>query len=175
MANREALKEFQTRLAVRLQAARDEAVSVSSWLAVESAGRHFLLPLAQSGEIFPWAGVQSVPYTQPWFLGVANLRGTLTGVVDLAGLLGAVQPRSEQALLESSVLALNGALEVNAALLVDRLAGLRSTQAFVASEPPEAGAPAYFGSAYVDEQGTRWQELNLQALSRHPAFLSISA
>ena len=175
MAQRAALKELQTRLASRLQEAKTRGVAVASWLAVESGGNHFLLPLAQSGEIFPWGGVQPVPYTQPWFLGVANLRGTLTGVVDLAGLLGVVQPRSEQALLESSLLALNAGLEVNAALLVDRLAGLRSAQAFVASEPPGGEAPEYFGSVYIDEQGMRWQELNLQALSQHPAFLSISA
>ncbi|MGD9772696.1 chemotaxis protein CheW [Diaphorobacter sp.] len=175
MANREALKELQTRLAARLQAARGEGVSVSSWLAVECAGRHFLLPLGQSSEIFPWSGVQSVPYTQPWFLGVANLRGMLTGVVDLGGLLGIAQPRSEQALLESSLLALNSALEVNAALLVDRLSGLRGVEAFVDSESPDHEAPSYFSTIYVDAQGTRWQELNLQALSQHPVFLSISA
>lgn len=174
MAQREALKELQTRLAARLQEAKTRDIAVASWLAVESGGRHFLLPLAQSGEIFPWAGVLPVPYTQSWFLGVANLRGTLTGVVDLAGLLAAVQPRSEQALLESSLLVLNAALEVNAALLVDRLLGLRSAQAFVASEPPGDQAPAYFGTTYIDAQGMRWQELNLQALSEHPAFLSIS-
>ncbi len=90
MANREALRELQTRLAARLQAARVEGSSVSSWLAVESAGRRFLLPLGQSGEIFPWTGVQPVPYTQGWFLGVANLRGSLIGVVDLAGLRDAI-------------------------------------------------------------------------------------
>jgi len=175
MAQREALKELQTRLAARLQEAKTQDVAVASWLAVQSGQHQYLLPLAQSGEIFPWSGVQSVPYTQPWFLGVANLRGTLTGVVDLGGLLGAVPARAEQALLESSLLALNAALEVNAALLVDRLIGLRSAQAFVASEPPGDGAPAYFGTTYIDAQGMRWQELNLQALSRHPAFLSISA
>ena len=175
MANREALKELQTRLAARLQAARGEGVSVSSWLAVESAGRRFLLPLGQAGEIFPWGGVQAVPYTQPWFLGVANLRGTLTGVVDLAGLLGGAEARPEQILAESSLLALNGALEVNAALLVDRLSGLRGMEAFAASEPPESGAPAYFGTTYIDAQGVRWQELDLAALSRDPAFLSIGA
>lgn len=175
MANREALKEFQARLAARLQAARGAGVSVSSWLAVESAGRHFLLPLGQSGEIFPWSGVQPVPYTQPWFLGVANLRGTLTGVVDLAALLGSGQARSDQTLSESSLLALNAALEVNAALLVDHLSGLRGMEAFVASEPPEEGAPSYFGTTYLDAQGARWQELDLAALSRHPAFLGISA
>ena len=175
MANREALKDLQTRLAARLQAAKVEDMTVASWLAVESGERHFLLPLAQSGEISAWAGVQPIPYTQPWFLGVANLRGTLTGVVDLAGLLAGLSPRAEQALFEASLLTLNSALEVNAALLVDRLVGLRGAQAFIASEPPGGEAAAYWGNTYIDEQGTRWQELNLQALSQHPAFLSIGA
>jgi len=175
MANREALRELQARLASRLQAARSEGTSVSSWLAVESAGNFYLMPLGQSGEIFPWVPVQPVPYTQGWFLGVANLRGRLMGVVDLAGLLGAGAVRSELTLAESSLLAFNAALDVNAALLVDRLAGLRGTDAFVASEPPAPGAPSFFGTTYIDSNGTRWQELNLQVLSQHPAFLSISA
>ena len=64
---------------------------------------------------------------------------------------------------------------MNAALLVDRLAGLRGTDAFVASESPAEDAPAFFGTTYIDSDGKRWQELNLQALSQHTAFLSISA
>jgi len=174
MANREALRELQTRLAGRLQAA-GEGVSVSSWLAVESAGQRYLMPLGQSGEIFAWPGVQSVPYTQKWFLGVANLRGTLVGVVDLAALLGQPSVRSEQSLSETSLLAFNAALEVNAALLVDRLSGLRGLDAFLSSEPAPQGAPSYYGSIYVDSQGQRWQELNLQTLSQHPTFLGIGA
>ena len=175
MANREALRDLQTRLASRLQAARTEGASVSSWLAVESAGSFYLLPLGQAGEIFPWGAVQAVPYTQSWFLGVANLRGGLVGVVDLAGLMGEVVPRTDQALQEASLLAFNAALDVNAALLVDRLAGLRGTDAFVSSERPAEGSPAFFGTTYIDSSGARWQELNLQILSQHPAFLSISA
>lgn len=175
MANREALRELQVRLASRLQAARSEGLSVSSWLAVETAGQYYLLPLAQSGEIFPWVTVQPVPYTQSWFLGVANLRGGLVGVADLAGMLGTTVTRTEQALSESSLLAFNAVLEVNAALLVDRLAGLRGTESFVSSEPPAPESPAFFGTTYIDAGGARWQELNLQILSQHPAFLSISA
>ena len=175
MANREALRELQIRLASRLQAARTEGVSVSSWLAIESAGKFYLLPLGHAGEIFPRSVVQPVPYTQKWFLGVANLRGGLVGVIDLAGLLGESQQRTEQAMAETSLLSLNAALEVNAALLVDRLAGLRGTDAFVSSEPPAEDAPVFFGTTYLDSSGTRWQELNLQALSQHPAFLSIRA
>ncbi len=119
--------------------------------------------------------MQPVPYTQGWFLGVANLRGSLIGVVDLAGLLGQSTARTEQALGEASLLVLNAALEVNAALLVDRLSGLRGTDAFVDSSPPVTTHPPYFGTTYLDAEGTPWQELNLQALSQHPAFLSISA
>ena len=80
--------------------------------------------------------VQAVPYTQSWFLGVANLRGGLVGVVDLAGLLGSTAARTEQALSEASLLAFNAALDVNAALLVDRLAGLRGTCLLYTSPSP---------------------------------------
>ena len=97
------------------------------------------------------------------------------GVIDLAALLGNVQQRSEQLMAETSLLALNPALEVNAALLVDRLMGLRSIDAFVSSEPSAEDAPVFFGTTYLDSSGTRWQELNLQTLSQHPAFLSIRA
>lgn len=175
MANREALRALQARLADRLQAARSQGAAVSSWLAVEAAGQRYLMPLAQSGEIFAWPGVQPVPYTQPWFLGVANLRGTLVGVADLAGLLGGEVARSEQALAESSLLALGAALEVNAALRVDRLLGLRGADAFAGHEPAAPDAPPYFGAVHLDAQGARWQELDLHALAQHPAFLSISA
>jgi twitching motility protein PilI len=176
MANREALRELQSRLAGRLQAARTEGVQ-ASWLAVESGGRKFLFPLSQSGEIFSLTSPQPVPYTQSWFLGVANLRGGLYGVVDLASFVGghAPVPRSEATRAESRLIALNALLDVNCALLVDRLAGLRSMDAFQSSSEPAEGSPEYFGSGYTDANGAYWQEINLQALSQQPQFLSISA
>jgi twitching motility protein PilI len=176
MANREALRELQSRLATRLQAARTEGVS-ASWLAVESAGARYLFPLAQAGEIFPFASAQHVPYTHSWFLGVANLRGGLYGVVDLAGFVAGRTPamRSDATRAESRLVALNSALEVNCALLIDRLAGLRHIEAFTSSSGPAEGSPGYFGSSYTDVNGVFWQEINLQALSQQPQFLSISA
>ena len=175
MANREALRELQLRLASRLQAAKSEGALVSSWLAVELAGDPYLVPLSHAGEIFSWPVVQPVPYTQDWFLGVANLRGGLAGVIDLAHFMGAAPVRTEQAMAETSLLALNSALEINAALLVDRLAGLRGTHSFESCEPPLENSPPFFGNVYRDGAGVRWQELDLQALSQHPAFLGISA
>jgi twitching motility protein PilI len=176
MANREALRELQSRLASRLQAARTQGVQ-AGWLAVEAAGHKYLFPLAQSGEIFPYAPAQTVPYTQDWFLGVANLRGGLYGVIDLASYVSGKAPalRSDAGRAESRLVALNQLLEINCALLIDRLAGLRNTDAFVTSGSAPEGSPEYFGSAYTDANGAFWQEINLQALSQQPQFLSISA
>lgn len=176
MANRAAIRELQTRLATRLQAARTEGVS-TAWLAVNAGGGNYLFPLVQAGEIFPLANLQAVPYCQSWFAGVVNLRGGLFGVVDLAGFIahGAPQARGDLVLAEASVITLHPALEVNCALMVDSLAGLRNAGAFADSSPPAEAAPAYFGNRYTDLQGGQWQEINLQLLASHPQFLSISA
>ena len=176
MANREALRQLQSRLATRLQAARSEGVQ-ASWLAVEAAGGKYLFPLAQSGEIFPFTSTQAVPHTRNWFLGVANLRGGVYGVVDMASFVAGGKPvaRSEATRSELRLVALNSALEVNCALLIDRLAGLRNLDAFSSSSEPPEGSPGYFGSGYTDANGAYWQEINLQALSQQPQFLSISA
>jgi twitching motility protein PilI len=174
MANREALRELQTRLASRLQAARSEGVS-AAWLAVRVGAANCLFPLAHSGEIFPLTSLQGVPYVRPWFMGVVNLRGGLYGVVDLARFMGqgATSVRTEQSLSEASVITFNAALELNCAVMVDALAGLRKQDAFSAAMAPPAGSPAYFGSCFTDLSGERWQEINLQSLSQSPEFLSI--
>jgi twitching motility protein PilI len=175
MAKREALRDFQSRLAERLQAARTSGVA-ASWLGVECGGSNYLFPLSQSGEIFPWGATQRVPYTQPWFVGVANLRGGLYGVVHLGGYLRAeAPPPAESARAQARLVALSPLLEINCALLVDRLIGLRGTEAFATSEPAEAGAPEFYGNRYLEADGQAWQEINLQQLAQQTRFLSISA
>ncbi len=178
MANRQALRDLQSRLAERLQLARSEGVG-ASWLAVHSSGRGFLFPLSQSGEIFPWSQVQQVPYTQAWFLGVANLRGGLFGVVDMSQFVGsgsaaAPRVRNEGVRNEARLIAVSAALDINVALLVDQLAGLRSSKAFASVAPPELGAPRYFGNVYTDSDGRHWQEINLQQLAQQSEFLAIA-
>ena len=176
MANREALRELQTRLASRLQAARTEGMSVA-WLALKAGGHNYLFPLGQSGEIVPLSNVQPVPYSLEWFKGVLNIRGGLYGVVDLAGFIAISggADRTEPSAQEPSVVTLNGALDVNCALQVDVLAGLRGAEAFTAATPAPEGSPAYFGNRFQDSAGEQWQEINLRTLSQTPQFLSISA
>jgi twitching motility protein PilI len=178
MANREALRELQTRLATRMQAARTEAPS-RAWLAVECAGQGLLFPLHEAGEIYSVGGVLPVPHTQAWFSGVANLRGGLHGVVDLATFLGLGResPGLEGTRDQARLLALNPALGVNCALLVDRLAGLRNADQLTAL-PAEAGAaahqPAFAGPRWCDAEGRVWQEIALAALAGNDQFLGVA-
>lgn len=176
MANRQALRELQTRLADKLQIARTQGVA-ASWLAVEASGKKYLFPLSQSGEIFPWVNTQPVPYTRDWFVGVANLRGGLYGVVDLASFVSGQQqlPKNDLARSDSRLVALNTALEVNCALLIDKLSGLRKQEAFGDFSPPKADAPEFFGNEYIDLHGAAWQEINLQQLAQQANFLTIGA
>lgn len=175
MANREALRDLQSRLAQRLQAARSETRN-QSWLAVESAGLGLLVPLATAGEIFPAGALMTVPHTQGWFLGVANLRGQLHGVVDLAAFLGLRAPLAREAVREQArLLAFNPALGSHSAALVDRLSGLRSAEQMTLQPPDGQPRPSFAGAVWRDAEGRDWQEINLAVLARHEQFLAIAA
>ena len=96
-----------------------------------------------------------VPYTRAWFLGVSNLRGGLYGVVDLGAFVVGAPGAPEAVREQSRLVALNAMLEVNCALLVDRLAGpaqrrMRSSLRCRGAD----GAPGYFGSGYTDAAGS---------------------
>ena len=176
MVERETLRELKTRLASRLHAAETQGPSVH-WLAVEAGGGRYLVPLTQAGEISPWTAVQAAPYTKPWFLGVAHLRGDLCGVVDLAHFLAVdcLGVRSASTLFESKLLSFSAVLQINCALVIDRLVGLRGTDAFAMSAPALQDAPAYFGRIYTDAAGLPWQEIQLQHLAQTASFLAIDA
>ncbi len=175
MADTEAPSRLQARLAQQ-QTMRGQPAG-ASWLAVECAGRGLLLPLVDAGEIFPLMTLVPVAHVRPWFLGVANLRGGLHGVVDLAAFLDLGMPERRHE--DARLVAFSAALDINCALLVDRLAGLRSAAELSAppapAPAPTSPVPAFMGARLCDEAGRDWQELHLSALACDDAFLSIAA
>lgn len=182
MSNKQGLRELQQRLAQRMQAAREQQTQAASWLAVECAGLGLLFSLKQAAEIFTPVTLKPVPYAKPWLAGVANLRGGLFTVVDLAVFLG-LRPVSEAAAgprenTQTRLVSLNPELHVNCALLVDRLVGLRGDDQ-LAAEPAEpvaaesAPRPRFAGARMRDADGRSWQQLDLEALSKHEQFLRI--
>ena len=176
MANKQALRDLQTRLAERMKQVRTEQPGVS-WLAVDCAGHGLLIALRQAGDIFKLDVLQPVPYTQPWLAGVVNLRGGVYTVVDLGLFLGLRGQAGQAPVATARLLAFNSALEVNSTLLVDRLEGLRhaADMRAVLESDDNAARPAFAAARWQDTGGRVWQEIDLVELAKLPQFLAISA
>jgi twitching motility protein PilI len=170
MANKQTLRDLQTRLADRLQVARTQ-VRGRSWLAVECGGHGFLLPLQEAGEISVLTNVMPVPYSHEWFAGVANLRGHLHGVVDLARFLGVKSLSSGRE--QPHLVCFNQSFQLNCALVVDRLLGLRGEDVLTPEGEDGVLRPAFVGMRARDVSGRLWQELRLSELASDEAFLKI--
>jgi twitching motility protein PilI len=181
MANREALRALQNRLAERMRQVKTERPGVS-WLAVECGGLGLLFPLAQAGEIFGLGAVLPVPHTRAWLAGVINLRGVLYAVVDFAGFLGLRRPGDAAPQDSARLVALNAGLGVNGALLVDRLEGLRHAADMQPADAPDdagepidnAPRPTFAQTRWRDAAGRVWQEINLAELAGQDQFLAIA-
>ena len=179
MGNREALRELQARLARRLNPDSADAPA-ATWLAFECEAQGVVVSLPTAGEIFPLSTLLPVPHTKAWFLGVANLRGQLHGVVDLAGFLGLRKPLKLEQLRDplrasARLLAFNATWGSHCAVLVDRLAGLRSAHQMQRAPGQAEGRPGFAPAEWHDAEGRNWQELDLSLLARHEQYLAIAA
>lgn len=168
-------EHLQARLAKRLREVDRGERTIASWMGVRIGTRALLIPLSHASELMPGQRPTPVPYTQPWFLGLVNCRGELAGVIDLAAYIDPeTPPRHAQSFGQTRLLTFNPALEINAALVIDHMAGLKSQGDFVQAYAPRPDNPwPFLGNFYIDRDGMTWQELNLQRLSEDPRFISI--
>jgi twitching motility protein PilI len=167
MAKKLSLREFQAGLADRLREAQSQAAS-TSLLGVQAGSGNWLLSLEDSGEVIPVPAVSAVPLTKPWFCGLTNIRGNLFSVVDFSAFQGEEPtPRTS----ESRLLLVGERFNVNSALLVNRMLGLRN----MTHMQPEELAPAqpWVNAQFKDADGRIWKELNVGTLVQHADFLQI--
>ena len=166
------LHAFQQELAARL-ASTTAAQVESSRLGLACGGERWLIRLADAAEVVAVPTLAAVPLTQPWFLGLANIRGNLYTVVDFAGFLGreTVVPHGTGG---QSRLILFGprAGDLNAGVVVQSVLGLRNL-AELSPVAPVANAPAWYVQRWVDADGGAWQEFDLVRLAGDPAFLRV--
>ena len=166
MAKRISLHEFQAGLARRLADAHD--TRASALLAVQVGQRNWLFDLTEAGEILAVPPLATVPLAEPWFRGLASVRGNLFGVVDFAAFHGdaPIPPVGHARLLLIGV-----RHELNCAILVSRALGLRSIEDFeVASSATDPERP-WVGDVLHDSLGTPWTRLKVAELLNHPRFL----
>ena len=162
------MREFSARLAQRLNEAPEREMPVAR-LGVRIGSRGYLVEMASIGEVAPAPAIARVPWTRPWFRGLANVRGRLVGVYDLPQMAGEEPVRDDQAM---QLLVLGEALKVNAALLITRAFGLRSAKELESLPQAEMAAP-WEGARYRDAGGMTLTELDLARLVADERFASI--
>ncbi|TAJ81079.1 MAG: chemotaxis protein CheW [Gallionellaceae bacterium] len=163
MSKRLNLREFQQGLSNRIQA-KDRAGNQVSTLGVQIAGANWLVDMGDVSEVLPLPPLTRVPLSKSWFRGVTNVRGNLYCVADMA----AYQHNGEASGdIANRVLLLAERHGFNAALLVDRVLGLRDARTWQQSE-------AEGQSEYRDNQGGTWHKLDIVGLLEQAEFLQVA-
>ncbi|WP_312519342.1 chemotaxis protein CheW [Massilia sp.] len=159
---RSRLRAYQEQLLEKMQAAKNGAGASVAQLGLGIGGARYLVDLAEVGEIVAPPPLTAVPLTQPWYLGLANVRGNLLGVIDLAAYLGAPAASGEHA-GAPRLAVFAPMLGFNCALLASQVYGLR-----------QAGAMERDGDLLRDAEGNAWTPLSLAALVQEPRFLHVA-
>ena len=166
------LRSFQRELASRL-ASKTAAQVESSRLGVASANGMWLIRLPDAAEVIAVPPIVPVPLTKRWFLGLANIRGNLHGVVDFPAFLGAA-PVAMGSAARLVLLARGTDGGDSAGIVVERVLGLRNLAQF-GPLPQDTAVPAWHVARWQDAEGRAWQEIDLALLARDPAFLQVGA
>ncbi|WP_036302811.1 chemotaxis protein CheW [Methylotenera sp. L2L1] len=168
MAQTSNLREFQEAILSKLKDAASQVGGESfSRLGVTVGDKRFLINLQDVKEVLPVPPLQLVPFTKPWFLGVANVRGNLYSISDLAQFMG-MQPTPRS--VNNRILLLSTESTTQVALMVDSLIGLRSIQTMQV-KPVEDDADFFSMNIYMDTEGNDWLELDVEALVQNKGFV----
>ncbi|MBI3903421.1 MAG: chemotaxis protein CheW [Nitrosomonadales bacterium] len=162
MASRLNLREFQQDLSNRIHAQGRTGDQIST-LGVQIADQYWLVDMVNISEVLSLPPLTPVPLSKPWFRGVANIRGNLYCVADMA----AFQHKGETvAAIANRVLLVAERHAFNAALLVDRVLGLRDVRAWQQSDVDGQ-------IEYRDGQGALWRKLDVVGLLDRTEFLQV--
>lgn len=132
-------------------------------------GQWCVAPRDDVREIIPLPSLSRAPGAKPWLMGVANVRGSILAVADLAVFLGLARQPPQST---SRVLILNSS-RLPVGLLVDEVAGYRpftpgeQRHARVAS----AGAISPWLLGAFERGGEVWHAFSLHRLAAAPEFL----
>lgn len=168
MARKVSLRDFQEYLSGRLKTAA-QGKGTAAWLGVEAGQETWLVDLSDSGEVVQAPVLMAVPLTQPWFAGLANIRGNLHAVTDLSAFRGGpLIPQNANARL----LLVGTKFGANSALLVSRMLGLKNPENFAIAALDET-VPAWAAARYTDAHGQVWRKLSVRDLLADQDFMNI--
>lgn len=166
------LQAYQQDILARLRdLTTNTGTASASKLGVTINGFNWLVALDDISEVIPLPEITRVPQTQPWFMGMANVRGNLYALTDLASFLG--YPAATIS-ANSRILLVHHKFEMNSGLLVERLIGLRSTEDM--EKQDDIGEQAvWYVNQYKDSNNETWHEMDIGKLLDQHEFMQIAA
>lgn len=162
MSKRLNLRDFQQSLSNRLQDKSHASHQIST-LGVQIAAQRWLIEMADISEVLPMLKATSLPLCKDWVVGMVNVRGNLYCVADISAFLNQGRVSGE---IQNRLLILSDRYAFNAALLVERVFGLRDVEDW----RYDAAQNCYF-----DAQNITWHKLDVPNLLSQAEFLQIGA
>ncbi|MEN9865298.1 MAG: hypothetical protein RL748_888 [Pseudomonadota bacterium] len=169
-ARRTRMREFQTQLLERMQAAKSGTEARISQLGVVVGSQRWLLDLTEASEIVSVSTITQVPLTQDWYLGLSNIRGNLISVIDFARFQGLPATPINS---ESRIIAFAPALQFNSGLLVSRVLGLRNIMEMELLPELEPAEQPWVTHRFRDRDAQVWQQLDLSLVVQDTRFLHV--
>ncbi len=169
MTRRISLQNFQQEITRRIHESRTNDSS-GNRLAVQVGSENWLIDMTDINEVIIPPQLAQVPLAHDWFLGIANIRGRLYTVVDLSAYAGGEAVHRQP---ENRLLLTHPRFGLHAALLVDRVLGLRNTSNMhPVTDTGTAIAKPWNELLWQDEHNNIWHGLDMTSLVSNPAFLA---
>jgi twitching motility protein PilI len=163
------LREFQEAILARLKEVATQGDTVSaSRLGILVGGKRMLVNLNEVREVIPVPPMQVVPLTEPWFLGVANVRGNLYNISDLAQFLH-LPPTARST--NNRILLLNSETTTQVAVMISGLVGLRSVDTMQLQPHRSENEVLYSKNVYLDTDNQEWLEMDFERLLQDKGFI----
>lgn len=161
------LREYQRGLLSRM--ANPDIGQAATKLGMLIGNGRWLVDLADVGAVVAVPPIAKVPLTNVWFVGVANIRGTLHSIVDFSRFLGGEPVTLDD---QTRLVLIGEHYRINSGLLVSRILGLHRDDQF---QPDDNATPLPWTIAqYRDTQANSWRRLDVRALIAHPDFLQVA-
>ena len=151
---------------------KQEISSEWSGIAFQVASTSLVVPLGEVLEILEFPELTLLPMTQPWVLGMANIRGSLLPVIDLNGYLDG----SETKITTRTRVLVIDHNDVFTAVVVDEVLGIKHfmNDEFVSSEAIVEDALRPYTQNGFQSGDQYWGLFSLHALAEIPQFLQVA-
>ena len=162
MSKQSQLRDYQTSILERLENAKKAgAEAPAGYLGVVIGSKNVLVNLQEISETLPIMDIHRIPIVKPWFLGVANVRGVLYAINDIAQMLeNPLTGISSSARL----LLIREAVTSNVAFVVEKMIGLRKLEEMKLREESVENDICLKSQTYQDDENRVWHMLDCDKL-----------